>query len=270
MLFSSAAVAATEIGAITLVEGSVRLLRGTTWYKAVTGARLEDTDIVEASDRAQAQIELASGTTLNLVGPGSVYLTAASAKGASPRITTLKSWLKVAARPPGVRLRAPPFDVVVPEGVAVLHVDGEAVELFVENGSAKLVELLQNGADGAVREAKRGEYVARSATGTYTTVPRAPKAFVDAMPRHYYDALPALAGRLKSKPVLVADREVTYAEAEPWLATRDRAVFERRFAARLRDPAFRSAVLPNVARYPSWDRILHPEKYAPKTAPASR
>ena len=32
-----------------------------------------------------------------------------------------------------------------------------------------------------------------------------------------------------------------------------------------RDPVFRKAVAPTVARYPMWDRILNPEKYAPKT-----
>ena len=47
----------------------------------------------------------------------------------------------------------------------------------------------------------------------------------------------------------------------------DRATFERRFVARLRDPAFRRAAEPDSARYPSWDRILHPEKYRPKDAP---
>ena len=44
-------------------------------------------------------------------------------------------------------------------------------------------------------------------------------------------------------------------------------MFERRFTSRLRDPAFRSAVMPNAARYPSWDRILNPEKYEPKKTP---
>jgi hypothetical protein len=72
---------------------------------------------------------------------------------------------------------------------------------------------------------------------------------------------------IKSKPTLVVDHEITYAEAEPWLATRDRAVFEKRFAGRLRDPAFRSAAQPNLARYPMWDRMLNPEKYAPKPQP---
>jgi hypothetical protein len=73
---------------------------------------------------------------------------------------------------------------------------------------------------------------------------------------------------LKSKPAPVVDHEITYAEAEPWLAGRDRAAFEKRFASRLRDPVFRKAALPNLARYPAWDRMLNPEKYAPKDAPA--
>ncbi len=75
------------------------------------------------------------------------------------------------------------------------------------------------------------------------------------------------ASKFKTRPALVADREITYAEAEPWLAGRDRAVFERRFASRLRDPVFRRAVEPDVARYPTWDRRLHPEKYAPPPVP---
>ena len=79
------------------------------------------------------------------------------------------------------------------------------------------------------------------------------------------DPLPSLASRIKSKPALVADHDITFAEAEPWLAGKDRAVFEKRFVARLRDPVFRKAVAPTVARYPMWDRILNPEKYAPKT-----
>jgi hypothetical protein len=84
------------------------------------------------------------------------------------------------------------------------------------------------------------------------------------MPRHFIDPVYVLAAKLKSPPVLSVDHEITYAEAEPWLAGRDRAVFERRFTSRLRDPAFRSAVMPNAARYPTWDRILNPQKYEPK------
>ena len=106
--------------------------------------------------------------------------------------------------------------------------------------------------------------------GAFTTAGSAPKAFVGAMPRHFVDPLPALAARTKAKPTLVADRDITYAEAEPWLAGRDRVVFEKRFAGRLRDPAFRKAAEPDLARHPAWDRIVHPEKYLPKDKPAPR
>jgi hypothetical protein len=115
---------------------------------------------------------------------------------------------------------------------------------------------------------KRGEFWSKAADEPFALQPRAPKPFVDAMPRHFVDPLPRLAARFKAAPVLAADHDVTYAEAEPWLVGRDRAVFEKRFTSRLRDPAFRKGVEPHVARYPTWDRKLHPEKYAAKRKPA--
>ena len=267
LLVSGAATATAEIGVVTLVEGEARLLRGATWYKLVPGAHIEEGDIVEALDRAQAQLEFAAGSTANLMGAGSVYVTPAKS---GPLILTLPSgWLKVAAKAPGVRVHTAPFDVVTADGILVMHAQGPVAEFFVEAGGVRFFELTASGADGPARDAKRGEYWMKSATVTFTTVPRAPRTFVDAMPRHFADPLPALAARMKAKPTLVVDHEVTYAEAEPWLAGRDRAVFERRFASRLRDPAFRRAVEPVVARYPSWDRMLHPEKYAPKPAPVT-
>ena len=268
-LLSVAAEAATEIGAVTLVEGGGgRLLRGATWYKVVVGTRLEDTDIIEAPDRSQTQIEFTAGPIVNLVGAGTVYLAPATAKTAPVMLTVPNGWLKMAAKAPGLRLRTASFDVVVVDGILVVRANGPAVDFFVESGSGKLIELTPKGADGPVRDLKVGEYWSRAATGAFTTVPRAPKVFVDAMPKHFVDPLPALTLRLKSKPALVADHEITYAEAEPWLAGRDRATFEKRFVSRLRDPAFRNAALPNLVRYPAWDRLLNPEKYAPKDAPA--
>jgi len=259
-----AASAAAETGIVTVVDGGPHLLRGATWYKLVVGTRVEEADIIEASDRAQTQIELAAGSRINLVGAGKIYLVPSAAKEAPPAVALPMGWLKIAAKAPGARLRTAPFDLVVSDGVLVVHANGPAVEFFVESGSARLIELAANGADRAARDLKSGEYASKSATGALATGQRVPKVFIDAMPRHFVDALPTLADRIKTKPTLVVDHEITYAEAEPWLATRDRAVFEKRFASRLRDPAFRSAALPNLARYPMWDRMLNPEKYAPK------
>ena len=259
-----AASAAAETGVVTLVEGNARLLRGAIWYRLVAGVRVEEADIIEASDRAQAQVELAAGSRTNLVGAGRIYLVPVTAKGAPAVVAMPAGWLKVAAKSPGIRIRTTQFDLVVGDAVLVVHAEGQATEFFVESGSARLVELAANGADGAARDVKSGEFVSKSASSALATGPRAPKTFVEKMPRHFADALPVLADRIKAKPSLVLDREITYAEAEPWLAGRDRAVFEKRFASRLRDPAFRSAALPSLARYPMWDRMLNPEKYAPK------
>jgi len=268
-LLGAAFGAVAETGAITLVEGNARLLRGATWYKVAQGARVEEADIVEVPDRAQLQIEFTAGSIADLVGAGRAYLTPGAAKNAPIVFAMPEGWLKFVAKPPGLRLRTAFVDVIVADGILVAHVSGPAVDLFVESGAGRLVELTPTGAEGKARDIRAGEYWSRSATGAVATASRAPKAFVEAMPRHFVDPLPTLAAKVKSKPALVVDHEVTYAEAEPWLGSRDRAVFERRFASRLRDPAFRNAALPNLARYPAWDRLLNPEKYAPKVAPAN-
>lgn len=266
VLVSGSAGAAVEYGTYTLAEGGTRVLRGAVWYKLVPGVAAQEGDIVDAPARAQVQLEAGTGSSVNLVGPATLYLV--PGKDGPPVFALRVGWLKATVKARGVRVRTLPLDLVVAEGTLVVHAQGPMVELFVEAGGARLVELTAAGGDGAARDAKRGEHWSKAANGTFTTVPRAPRPFVDAMPRHFVDPLPTLAGRAKGKPTLVADHEITFAEAEPWLAGRDRAAFERRFASRLRDPAFRKAADANIARYPSWDRMLHPEKFEPKPKPA--
>lgn len=265
LLFCSAGAAhAAELGLVTVAEGAPRLLRGATWWKLVPGARIEDEDIVAADERAQVQVEGPNGTIVHLSGPGTLFVRGAG-KGTTQRLDLGAGWLKVALKAPGVRVRTPAFDVVASEAVLVVHAADTACEVFVEAGSASLSEIAANGSEGPTREARRGEYWSRPAGGgAFTTVGRAPKAFVAALPLGYTDALPPLAAKVKSRPVLAADHEVTFEEAQPWLDGRDRAAFEKRFAPRLRDAAFRRAAEPHVARYPAWDRQLHPEKFKPK------
>lgn len=265
LLFCGAAAGAGDVGIATLADAGSRVLRGATWYKLVPGARLEEGDIVDVADRAQAQVELATGSTASVIGAGLLHIVRVGPTGAPPTLALYTAWAKVAAKPPGVRIHMPQADVVTADAVVVIR-GGNS--MFVESGAARLIELAANGSEGAGHDMKRGEHWSKSASGAYSMAPRTPKEFIDAMPRAYFDALPVLADRYKAKPTLAVDRDITYAEAQPWLAGRDRAAFERRFASRLRDPAFRKAVEPHVARYPSWDRMLHPEKYAPKPATA--
>jgi hypothetical protein len=249
-----ASCACAQPALVTLAEGAPKVLRGATWYKLVPGIALEEADIVTVGPKHQLQIETPSGSIVNVTGEATIVVSIAKDGALTLKMPT--GLTKAAVKMPPVRLDLPEFDVLAGDAIVVVHAD--PAELFVEAGSAKLVD-----AAGATRDARRGEYWAKSGTAL---APKglAPKPFVDALPRNYIDPLPALASRIKSKPALAADHDITFAEAEPWLAGKDRAVFEKRFVARLRDPVFRKAVEPHVARYPMWDRILHPEKYAPK------
>lgn len=267
-LLSAAAHAATEVGTVTLVDGSARVLRGATWYKLAPGIRIEEGDIVASSERAQVQLEFAAGTLANLGAAGVLHIGPPEAK--LLLLALPSGWLKMAAKAPGVRLRTPALEATASDAIVVVHAQAATTELFVESGNAKLTAPAAPGADGAARDAKRGDFWTK-ATALPPDVRASPtKAFVDAMPRNFADPLPVLAAKQKGKPELVVDHEITYAEALPWLAGRDRAAFERRFAVRLRDPAFRKAAEADIARYPLWDRQLHPEKYAPKPKPEPR
>jgi hypothetical protein len=255
--FTAAAEAATDVAVVTLADPGTRVLRGVTWYRLVPGATLDDGDILAAEARAHVQMETPGGTIASVAGEALALV--GSAKDGALTLDVRSGWLKVAAKAPGALVRTTQFDVALGEAIVVMRVLTDASEMFLEAGNAKIAE-----ASGPAREAKRGEYL-RKFTGTpIAASPGAPKAFVDGLPRIFIDPLPMLAGRLKSKPTLVADHDVTYAEAEPWLDGRDRIAFEKRFVSRLKDPAFRKAADANIARHPAWDRILHPEKYQPK------
>ena len=166
--------ATTELGAVTLLEGSAKLLRGATWYKVVTGTRVEESDILDVAERSQAQIEFVGGGIVNLVGPGTVYLAPAKAKGAPVALMVPMGWVKAVAKPPGLQLRTAAFNVTAADAIVVMQVTNTMVDFFVEHGDGRMVEVTATGADGAAHEFKRGEYWARSATGAVTTVSRAP------------------------------------------------------------------------------------------------
>ena len=263
---------AADAGIFTLVEGAARVLREAKWYKLAPGARIQEGDIVDAGDKAQVQIELAKGGALNLVGPATLFAAAIPFRNdkftGTPEFALPRGWLKIVAKTAdaGVRVRAPGAVLNLQDGIAVLHIEPNSMEMFVEAGALRVTETGAGGKEGAAHDAKAGEYWARSADRPFATEHRAPPPFVAAMPRHFIDPLPGIAVKYEGARVqLVAEQDVTYAEAAPWLLGPYRRSFLRRFGPRLQDREFRSAVEANIARYPEWDRVLHPEKYLPKS-----
>ncbi|MEO8345207.1 MAG: hypothetical protein ABI607_05875 [Betaproteobacteria bacterium] len=263
---------AAEVGVFSLVEGPARVLRDTTWYKLVPGTRFRDGDIVVSKGPGQVQVELTAGGRFNLGTPATLFAAAVPVVGdkltGPVDIMLPNGWLKLAASAPplGFRVQFDAATLVAAEAIVVMHAQSSAADLFVESGSARLTEAGTGGGKAPVAtDLKAGEFAAQASGRPLRLERRAPAAFVAAIPRHLIDALPILEAKYKTAKVqLVAEQEVTYAEAEPWLMGPYRKLFMKRFQPRLRDREFRAAVEVNIARYPEWDRILHPEKYLPK------
>ena len=264
---------AAEHGIYTLADGDARVLRALTWYRLAPGARVEPGDVVDVAEHAGVQLELAQGGTLNVQGPALLYAETLPLPGDKPALpdefTLLRGWCKVgaAAKSRAVALHLPTASVVVANGVAVVHGEDAVVEIFVESGSARIATPVVRGKANA-RDAHEGEYWRRTGDRAFEIEHSPPSAFIGAMPRDLRDALPALAAHFAGPPPeLPAGREVTFVEAAPWLAGPARRTFARRFAPRLRDPAFRAEAA--AARtIPEWDRTLHPERYRPPASAA--
>jgi hypothetical protein len=262
-------VRAMDSGIYTIVDGDVRVLRGATWFRLAAGARLLEDDVIDVADRAQTQLELTDGVTLNAAGPALMHAASIAMADGKPaavaEIVVARGWLKAAgakARP--LRVRMPTMTVTVADAVVVASCDARSSELFVESGTTNIA--LPRSKD-APRDVAAGEFVARAGDRPPIVANRPPPAFLTAMPRPFRDALPTLASHFPVAPeALVKSRDISLAEAEPWLTGTNRRSFVRRFTPRLSDPTFRAAVSAHPASYPEWDRIIHPEKYRPKEA----
>ena len=101
--------AAADVGIVTIVEGSARVLRGAVWYKLLPGAVFQDGDIIDAGDRTQVQVEQLTGGALNIVGPASLYaaIPVRGDKVEGPMEFALdRGWLKIVATAPADGRRA--------------------------------------------------------------------------------------------------------------------------------------------------------------------
>ena len=89
-----------------------------------------------------------------------------------------------------------------------------------------------------------------------------PAVFTVAWPPHFGAVAAARSPRPAAAP--------TYADLRDWLLAEPalRKAFTRRFAERKQDPAFRAALVENLARHPEWEPLLFPERFVkPASAP---
>ena len=255
--------AAQELGTFTLVEGSPRLIRGTTVLRASEGVRFQNNDIVETASPGFVQAEFPGGSII-AIGPSTRVLIH-SAAGKSADLVLMSGWLK-GENPSdagGYHFSSSPLGAASKAGAVILHTAVAEGELYVESGTATVTE-----AGGHPVAAKAGQFFTRR-SGKFAVNTRPDGPFLQGMPQPFRDTLPSrqshFAGKKPAEPN--HDHDVTYAEVEPWLKMGAwRRSFEERFQPRLKDAEFRKAVESHIAEYPEWDRVLHPEKY-PENSP---
>jgi hypothetical protein len=271
LLGACASAFAQTAGTLTLVDGSVELIRGATLYTATQGVRLGDGDILSIDPKGQAQIEFQDGAILNLSQGARAMLTnIASARGQS-EIAVLSGWAKFTQKKSGkgtqYRYLTPRVELNAGEATAVLNTGDGSTDIYIESGAVRFSEIGRKGVQRIVRDAKGGEFIVRRGEQPATVGSRPSAEFIKNMPRHFRDDLPALLDRFKnrrSEPK--RDHEVTYAEVEAWLKAGSaiKRNFVKRFEIRSKDPEFRRKLIENLREHPEWDKVLFPEKYAPK------
>src|SRR6266852_3033208 len=272
LLGASASTFAQTAGTLTLVEGSVELIRGTTLYAAAQGVRLGDGDILSIDPKGQAQIEFPDGAMLNLSQGARAMLTSiASGARDQSEIALLSGWAKFTQKKSSkgtqYRYLTPRVEIDAGEATAVLTAGDGSTDIYVESGAVRFSEIGRKGVQRIARDAQGGVFIVRRGEQPATLGPRPWSEFVKNMPRHFLDDLPVLLDRFKnrrSEPK--REHEVTYAEVEAWLKAGSaiRRNFVKRFEARSKDSEFRRKLIENLREHPEWDKVLFPEKYAPK------
>jgi hypothetical protein len=260
-----------DVGTVTFLEGSLRIIRGTTALQAAEGARLRQGDIIESSEKGFVQLEFAGGAIVALGPLSRMYVLRYGRGGKSGSDATgaefvlLSGWLKGQSdthagsyRYEGLLLAA-----TTGNGTVVFHQDGNECDVFIESGSAAIAEESTDGNAGKPTAGTAGQFFSRRPGKSLSNSSHPSTAFVEAMPRSFRDALPSRVAHFSGKPAEPkAQHQVSYVEIQPWLTMplAWRKGFVDRFKARLKDPEFRKQLEIHSAEHPEWGPILHPEQ----------
>ncbi|MGB9106732.1 MAG: hypothetical protein WCC59_18405, partial [Terriglobales bacterium] len=190
-----------EAGALTFVEGALRVIRGTTVLQAVEGMRLRPGDIFESADPGFAQLEFPGGAIVALGSSTRLFLLSDRAGrgvektgGATPAVelVLLSGWLKGEINPNAgaYRYATPALAATSRDGAVVVHA-AAVTEIYVESGSAAIGVVNPDGNLGNSSSTKAGQFFSRRAGKSVITSPRPDPSFVNAMPRPFRDTLPS-------------------------------------------------------------------------------
>jgi hypothetical protein len=270
---------AQSVGYVTLLDGSLRVIRGTSVAMGAESMRLWQGDILESSSTGFVQLEFGGGTIVAL-GPSSrLYIlryasrpttTEASEKSRASGATKadlilLNGWLKGESSASGgtYRYRTLTLAATTGTGTVVIHSDDGGADLFLESGAASVGEVNRDGSSRQPQATKARQFFSRRA-GRLAKSSQPSSDFVDAMPRQFRDTLPSRLAHFAGKSIdPKPNHPISFAEMQPWMKMPPswQSGFVERFEPRLDDHEFRKQMEAHSAEYPEWDKVLHPEKY---------
>jgi hypothetical protein len=268
--------AAPAIGMFTIVDGDAIVIRGAQKFSAAEGLPVNADDIVHTGDATRiARVEFADGAALDLGPATRLWLRPRLPEPRAPLPADLylaEGWVKLTTAPAHkLALASPRADLNDLAGVAVARVADNVSFLFIEAGSALLVER-QHGQMQRSRGLKEGQAFDRRDGDAGAVISRPAPDMIETMPRSFADSLPLRAVRFQgSKVEPESPQAVGYPDVAGWINAERalRPVFVQRFAVRAGDPSFRAPLVAELRSHPEWTRVLFPEPVARKrTAPA--
>ena len=254
--------AVKDVGTVTFLEGSLRIIRGTTAFQAAEGTRLRRGDIVESSDGGFAQLEFVGGAIVALGPSTRMYVFRHGTGGAAgAELVLLNGWLKGQSdtRAGSYRYESPMLVAKTGDGVLLFHQHEGECDVFVESGSAAIGEVTSGGGARKPTSGKAGQFFSRRTRKNLVSSSRPGAAFLEAMPRPFRDALPSRLAHFAGKPAEPkVQHPVSYAEIQPWLTIPSawRNGFVDRFGPRLKDPEFRKQLEIHAAEHPERAAVL--------------
>ena len=267
--------AAQAAALVTIVDGEATLIDGARAIAATEGLKVADETLVRTGARTTLlRIEWPDGSVADFGPDTQAMLNPAGfgARGArGPAVYLLRGWLKLTAMGsgPAAGLLSPRLEVQAFKGALVVLGAADETWVFAESGNAPLVE--RDLKPATQIGLKSGEVYLRNVGGKGAVTPRPTPAQMQRVPRGFRDSLPLRTAALKDRSISPRPAAApTYADLRDWLLAEPalRKAFTRRFAERKQDPAFRAALVENLARHPEWEPLLFPERFVkPASAP---
>ncbi|HKE92874.1 MAG TPA: hypothetical protein VKB34_01095 [Povalibacter sp.] len=250
--------AADPIATMTIADGQIRVIQGAHRYAGVAGMRIAPETIVETGERAFAQLESGIRTQL---GP-QTRLLISSGKGTSllQGAYLLSGWLKIdnSTNAP-LKTGTATVEITALDGTLIAWADRERTMLFIESGTAQIVE---RGAAEALTTitlaANRNYQRQRGKPGVRGTGAGLLGA---ELPTSFHDALPDLVARFASVQLPPQpDAGFSYADVRDWLVldANVRKRFARLWRSRVHDEDFRAGLIADLRWHPEWHDLLFP------------